>query len=357
MPAGTKKHDSAARPATGTAKAGGPVSHGSERPLKILITGGGGFLGSHLADGFLARGDEVFVLDTGPDQKVSHMLGNPRFHFIPESIFNDKMLESLVMKCDIIYHLAAVVGVEHYVADPYKVLNVNVNGTQLVLQMAYKFDKKVVFSSTSEIYGRNREIPFREDSDRVLGSTSIDRWCYSTSKAVGEHFCFAYKKMGLPVTIVRYFNVYGPRLDWLDKGRVITIFLGQLMRNEPVTVIGDGRQTRCFTYVDDAIRATMNAGLFTEANGMVFNIGTDRETSMRELAEIMKKICGASSEISYVRQENVYGKSYEDIPRRVPDVTRMKEILRVSPEIDLEEGLRRTVTWFRQEEERAQARD
>jgi len=322
----------------------------TDRPLKILITGGGGFLGSHLADAFLARGDEVFVLDTGPDSKVSHALSNPRFHFIPESIFNDKMLESLVLKCDIVYHLAAVVGVEHYVADPYKVLNVNVNGTQLVLQLAYKFDKKVVFSSTSEVYGRNREIPFREDSDRVLGSTAIDRWCYSTSKAVGEHFCHAYKKMGLPVVILRYFNAYGPRLDWIDKGRVITLFLGQLLRNEPVTVIGDGKQTRCFTYVDDAVRATVAAGLMPEAVGGIFNIGTSRETSMKELAEMMVRLSGAKSEIRYVTQESIYGKSYEDIPRRVPDVTRMNEILKVTAKIGLEEGLIQTIDWFRKEE-------
>jgi UDP-glucose 4-epimerase len=295
----------------------------------------------------------VFVLDTGPDSKVSQNLGNPQFHFIPESIFSEKMLESLVMKCDIVYHLAAVVGVEHSVADPYKVLNVNVNGTQLVLQLAYKFDRKVVFSSTSEVYGRNRDVPFREHSDRVLGSTAIDRWCYSTSKAVGEHFCFAYKKMGLPVTVLRYFNVYGPRLDWLDKGRVVTIFLGQIMRNDPITVIGDGRQTRCFTYVDDAIAATMNAGLFANANGEIFNVGSDEETSMRELAETMRRICGSTSEIVYVPQEKVYGPSYEDIPRRVPDITRMKEILKVAPRVRLAEGLRQTVEWFRVEEERA----
>jgi UDP-glucose 4-epimerase len=334
-------------------KSSKPADAPRARPLKILITGGGGFLGSHLSDAFLSRGDEVFVLDTGPDSKVAHNLGNPRFHFIPESIFNEKMMESLVMKCDIIYHLAAVVGVEHYVADPYKVLNINVNGTQLVLQLAYKYDKKVVFSSTSEVYGRSKDIPFREDSDRVLGSTAIDRWCYSTSKAVGEHFCFAYRKMGLPIVIVRYFNVYGPRLDWIDKGRVITIFLGQLMRNEPITVIGDGRQTRCFTYVDDAIAGTVAAGLVPEAEGGIFNIGTDVETSVRELAEVMKRLAGSKSTLTEVVQESVYGKSYEDIPRRVPDVTRMKEILKVTAKITLEEGLKRTIEWFKAEEAKA----
>jgi UDP-glucose 4-epimerase len=323
---------------------GEPVA--SNRPLRVLITGGGGFLGSHLADAFVARGDEVFVMDTGPDTKVRHLIDRPRFHFVAASILDEAMLESLVMKCDLIYHLAAVVGVEHYVGDPYKVLNVNVNGTQAVLKYAFKHDRKVVFSSTSEVYGRNPEVPFREDSDRVLGSTAIDRWCYSTSKAVGEHFCFAFQKMGLRVTIVRYFNIYGPRLDHLDRGRVLTIFLGQMLRDEPVTIIGDGAQTRCFTYVDDAVRATVQAGLLREADGGIFNIGTDRETSVRDLAEAMRRLSGSRSAIVSVPQERVYGPSYEDIPRRVPDIGRMREILGVTPVVELEEGLRRTIAWF-----------
>src|SRR5882672_3894421 len=181
--------------------------------MRVLITGGAGFLGSHLAEGFLNRGDEVFVLDLAPSTKVDHLLANPRFHHVRDSIFSEGMLESLMLKCDLVYHLAAVVGVEHYVGDPYQVLNVNINGTQNVLKLAHRYSKKVVFSSTSEVYGRNTKIPFKEDDDRVLGSTRIDRWCYSTSKAAGEHFCFAYRKLGLPVVIVRYFNVYGPRLD------------------------------------------------------------------------------------------------------------------------------------------------
>ena len=222
--------------------------------MKVLITGGGGFVGSHLADAFIARGDEVFILDTGTVKKVRHLMGNPAFHYIRDSVFNVEILEGLIVKCDLVYHLAAVVGVEYYVGDPYEVLNVNVNGTQNVLKLAFKHQKKVVFGSTSEVYGRNPKVPWREDDDRVLGSTRIDRWCYSTSKAVGEHFCFAYHRMGLPVTITRYFNVYGPRLDRIDVGRIITIFMGQVLRDEPLTVIGDGTQTRCFTYIDDAVR-------------------------------------------------------------------------------------------------------
>ena len=233
--------------------------------MKILITGGAGFLGSHLADSFIKDRHEVSILDTGSSFKIKHLLENPKFHYIHDTIFNLEMLESLIIKCDLIYHMAAVVGVEHYVADPYAVLNVNINGTQNVLRLAHKYNKKVVLTSTSEVYGRNPKVPWDEDDDRVLGSTRIDRWCYSTSKGVGEHFCHAYRKMGLPVVIVRYFNAYGPRLDKIDVGRVLTIFIGQLLRNEPVTVIGDGSQTRCFTYIDDAIRATVAAGLKPEA--------------------------------------------------------------------------------------------
>jgi len=315
--------------------------------MKVLITGGGGFLGSHLTDAFLDRGDEVFILETGLTLKVKHRIGDPRLHFVRDSVFNEAILEGLIARVDLVYHLAAVVGVEHYVGDPYQVLNVNVNGTQNVLKLAFKHGKRVVFSSTSEVYGRNSKIPWSEDDDRVLGSTRIDRWCYSTSKAVGEHFCFAYAKMGLRTTIVRYFNVYGPRLDSIDVGRVITIFLGQALRGEPVTVIGDGSQTRCFTYVSDAIEATVQAGLREEAVGEIFNIGSDREYTIRELAEHLIAIAGSKSEIRYVPQQQVYGESYEDIPRRIPNVEKMHSVLGVTAKVSLDEGLRRTIEYFR----------
>ncbi len=315
--------------------------------MKILITGGAGFLGSHLSDALLARGDDVSILDIGGDLKVRHHLGNPRFHYIRDTVLNTEILESLILKSDLVYHLAAVVGVEHYVADPYEVLNVNINGTQAVLKLAYKHNRKVVFSSTSEVYGRNPRVPFHEDDDRVLGSTRIDRWCYSTSKAAAEHFCFAYHRLGLPVVVLRYFNVYGPRLDKIDVGRVITIFMGQVLRGDPVTVIGDGSQTRCFTYIDDAIRATIEAGTNDRAVGEIFNVGSDVETSILELAETMIRIAGSPSKIVFVPQVAVYGESYEDVPRRVPCVKRMQEIFGVEAETPLEKGLRQTIDWFK----------
>ncbi len=315
--------------------------------MKVLITGGAGFIGSHLAEALLARGDKVFVLDTGTTQKVRHLMGRDGFHFVRDSVLQLDLLDGLIAQCDLVYHLAAVVGVEHYVADPYEVLNVNINGTQNVLKMAFKHRKKVVFGSTSEVYGRNPKVPWREDDDRVLGSTRIDRWCYATSKAAGEHFCFAYHRMGLPVTITRYFNVYGPRLDRLDVGRVITIFLGQAFRGEPLTVIGDGQQSRCFTYVEDCVRATVAAGLKPNTDGEIFNIGSDRETTLLELAREIIELTGSRSAIQFVRCEDVYGDSYEDIRRRVPDVTRMHTILGVRADTPLREGLARTIEWFR----------
>jgi UDP-glucose 4-epimerase len=318
--------------------------------MRILITGGAGFLGSHLSDAFLSRGDEVFVLDTGSIAKVRHLLDEPRFHYIHDTIFNLELLDGLAAKVDLIYHLAAVVGVEYYVADPYETLNVNVNGTQNVLKAAYKYNRKVVFSSTSEVYGRNPRVPWRENDDRVLGATTIDRWCYSTSKAVGEHFCFAYHKLGLPIVVLRYFNVYGPRLDRIDVGRLFTIFMGQLLRGADLTVIGDGSQTRCFTFVSDAVAATVAAGLKSAADGHALNIGVDVETSVLEFARLMLELYGgAKSKVRFVTQEEIYGKSYEDIPRRVPDNAKMRKLLGVEPKVSLREGTAMTMEWFRRE--------
>jgi len=315
--------------------------------MKVLITGGAGFLGSHLAEAFLERGDEVLAMDIAGPEKIKHLLGHNRFQYEAASFMNPEVIDRSTHGIDLVYHLGAVVGVEHYVTDPFKVLNVNVNGTQHVLAAAMRHGCRVVFGSTSEVYGRNTKVPFEEYDDRVLGATSVDRWCYSTSKAVGEHFCFAYHKQGLPVTVVRYFNVYGPRLDAIDLGRVVTIFMGQVLRGDDVTVVGDGSQTRCFTYVEDAIDATVEAGLKAEAIGGIFNIGNDAEISMLDFARLMIEVAGSPSKIRFVTQKSVYGDSYEDVQRRVPDNTRMKKILGVDPEIDLREGLQRTVAWFR----------
>lgn len=318
--------------------------------MKFLITGGAGFLGSHLSEALLERGDEVTVLDPAADIKVRHLRGRPGFRVVKDSVLNREILDGLIGWSDVVYHLAAVVGVEYYVGDPYQVLTVNINGTQEVLMAAFRHGRKVVFSSTSEVYGRSAQVPFEEDGDRVLGSTRIDRWCYSTSKAVGEHFCFAYARMGLPVVVLRYFNVYGPRLDRIDRGRVISIFMGQLLRGEPLTVVGDGLQTRAFTYVDDAVRATVAAALRADAVGQVINIGSTEEISIRDLADRMIRISGSPSSLIHVPQEAVYGLSYEDIPRRVPATRRMRELLGVQAATMLDEGLARTIAWFKSQQ-------
>jgi len=319
--------------------------------MNVLITGGGGFLGSHLGDLLLAEGHEVYALDTARNLKVRHNLSNARFHYVKASIFDRDILERLTQKCELIFHLAAMVGVEHYVEDPLAVLRANVEGTVEVLRTALKYDRRIVFSSTSEIYGRNPKVPWTEEDDRVLGSTRMDRWCYSTSKAIGEHYCYAYMNVGLRPVIVRYFNVYGPRLDAIDVGRVITIFMGQMLRGEPLTVIGDGLQTRCFTFVLDAVRATARAGFEPEAEGEAINIGSEKEYTILQLAEALCHVAGRDPEkhIRFVRQQDIYGPRYEDIRRRVPDTAKMRRLLGCSADTSLEVGLRLTYEYFEKE--------
>ena len=319
--------------------------------MRALVTGGAGFIGSNLVDRLLSEGYEVTIIDnlsSGSQEKIRSYLDNPLFNFIQESVLNEEVIKTQIKNCDVIFHLAAMVGVENYISSPYDVLNVNINGTQLILKFAYEYGKKVIFSSTSEIYGKNPLIPFSEVDDRVLGSTKIHRWCYSSSKAVGEHLCFAYAEMGLQVVILRFFNLYGPRADSLNEGRVITVFLGRMFMNEPVPIIGDGKQTRSFCYIEDAINGIIRAQKTEEACGEVINIGSNEEVTILELARMMKKISKSKSKIIFVKKESVYGNSYEDIPRRVPDISLARKILHFSPTTKLNEGLERTIHWFKE---------
>jgi UDP-glucose 4-epimerase len=226
-------------------------------------------------------------------------------------------------------------------------MNINIEGLKLVLDTAFKYNKKVIFSSTSEIYGKNLKVPWSEDDDRVLGPTSKQRWCYSSSKAVGEHMCFAYRDLGLKVAICRFFNFYGPKLDFLGRGRVLPVFLGQFLKNEPVTVVEPGDQTRCFTYISDGVDGILKVAHAKEAEGQVFNIGTEEETSVLELAKKIKSIGNFSSEIVMVPAEEIYGKGYEDIFRRVPNISKARKVLSWEPKVSIDDGLRKTIRWYK----------
>ena len=317
--------------------------------MKCLVTGAAGFIGSHLCTRLAARGDEVWGLDDlskGKLENIEHLLPNTNFHFVPGAITREEVRE-LVAKSDIIYHLAAVVGVKHYVEDPAKVIEVNVCQTLRLLELAWQLDKKVIFTSTSEIYGKNSEVPFHEGANRVYGPSSADRWCYAVSKSAAEHLCLYYARRGLPLVILRYFNVYGPGADSSAYGGVATRFINQALSNEPLTVHGDGSQTRCFTYVDDIVGGTLEAGSRREAEGKIFNLGHRRETSILELAQLILAVSGIKGEIVFQPYEEFYGPYYEDIPRRVPDLSAAEEILGYRPEISLEDGLEKTIKWYR----------
>jgi UDP-glucose 4-epimerase len=315
--------------------------------MRVLVTGGAGYIGSHLVDALCDRGHEVRVVDnlsTGKVANLAHRLGEIRF--INGSILDAELVEREVQGVELVLHLAAAVGVRHIVDDPLGSLLTNTRGTENVLAACHRYWRKVVIASTSEIYGKTVKVPMREDDDRVLGPTTVQRWSYSTAKAYDEHLAFAYAAHELPVVIVRYFNSYGPRLDERGYGSVMANFLRQALAGEPLSVHGDGRQTRCFTYVDDTVRGTIMAGLTPEAEGLVINLGATRETSIRELAEMITKMVGSSSDIVERSYESYYGPGFEDTRRRVPDITRAQEILQWTPEVDLEEGLARTIEWW-----------
>jgi UDP-glucose 4-epimerase len=318
--------------------------------MKILVTGGAGFIGSHLCDLFLARGDSVLALDAvawTPDNYLWPHRENQRLRYFCDSILNDGLVRYLVREADAVYHLAAAVGLENVIGQVLKVIDVNVRGTELVLRHAAEYKRRVLFTSTSEIAGKSPNVPFGENDDRVLGPTMVDRWVYSETKALGEYMCLGYHRTGLPVSIVRFFNIYGPRLDREGSGRVITRFLRQALRGEPITVIGDGTQTRCFTYISDVIKGVVAAGEKPEAVGGIFNLGSTVETSMNELVEVVCQVVGKRPEIKRVGLDEIYGPGYEDIPRRVPNVDRATQTLDFRATVPLRQGIEATLDWLR----------
>jgi UDP-glucose 4-epimerase len=319
--------------------------------MRVLVTGGAGYIGSHLVDALIRRGDDVLVIDnlsTGSFENIRHLQRQSAFRFINDSILNEALLERMVPSRDLIFHLAAAVGVRHIVKDPLAAINTNVRGTEAVLACAFRYWKRIVIASTSEIYGKASHVPFREDDDRVLGSPAVTRWSYSMSKAIDEHFAFAYAAKGLPVSIVRYFNSYGPRLDERGYGSVVANFARQALRGDPITVHGDGKQSRCFTYVSDTVAGTLLAGEAEGAIGEAFNIGTPTETSVLELAETIKRLVPSKSPIQFVPYEACYGTGFEDPRRRVPAIDKAKRLLGFRPKVGLESGLKKTLAWCRQ---------
>jgi UDP-glucose 4-epimerase len=319
--------------------------------MRVLVTGGAGYIGSHLADRLLADGHDVVVLDNlslGKVANIEHNLHNPRFRFVGGDILDSHLMGQMADECDAVYHLAAIVGVTHVLNDPLQAMKTNVWGTGTVLEEASRRGRRVVLASSSEVYGKSTACPLAEDDDRLLGSTGIARWCYSTAKAMDEHLALAYhRQRGLSVAIVRYFNSDGPRLDPRGYGSVVARFISQALAGEPLTVHADGGQTRCFTYVDDTVEGTVLAGSVPGADGEVLNIARGEETSVLELAETIRQLTGSSSEIVCVPYEVDYGELFEDTRRRVPAVEKAERILGFKARVALAEGLQRTIDWFR----------
>jgi len=322
--------------------------------MRALITGGCGFIGSHLAEALLARGDHVTVVDdlsTGRFENVRHLVGQPGFQFAIESILNETVMDRLVSECDIIYHLAAAVGVELVVREPIRVIETNIKGAETIFRVAARYRKKVMLASTSEIYGKGAKVPFGEEDDRILGPTTRSRWSYSCSKAMDEFLGLAYcKQVHLPVVVLRYFNTVGPRQTG-RYGMVVPRFVGQALLDEPLTVYGDGRQSRCFGYVGDIVEATVALADCDRAVGEVFNLGSSEEVTIAELAERTIALCNGSSEIVYVPYEQAYEKGFEDMRRRVPDTTKVREYTGWQHAESLDGILRRTIAYMREHEE------
>ncbi len=319
--------------------------------MRVLITGGAGFVGSHLSEALLDRGDDVFILDnlsTGSIENVVHLKGNPRFHYTIDTVSNEPVLAELIDRCDIVVHLAAAVGVKLIVEQPVHTIETNVHGTEVVLKHANKKKKLVLIASTSEVYGKSADVPFREDADLVLGPTTKHRWAYACSKMIDEFLALAYwKEKKLPVIVVRLFNTVGPRQTG-QYGMVIPNFVRQALAGQPITVFGDGTQSRSFTYVGDVVKAMVALIDDPRAIGQVFNIGNGKEISIRDLAERVKQLTGSNSEIVMVPYEKAYEAGFEDMPRRVPDIGRIQALVGYAPTIELDETLTRVIEHFRQ---------
>ena len=321
--------------------------------MKNLITGGAGFIGSHLAEELLRRREEVVVIDnlsTGSMDNIAHLKDDPKFSCHIDTIMNGNLMKKLVKDCDRIYHMAAAVGVKYIIDNPLESLQTNVRGTEIVLDLASSLGKKkVLLASTSEIYGKDRpgKRVFREDDDRLLGSTTISRWSYSCAKAMDEFLALAYwREKKLPVIIARFFNTCGPRQTG-RYGMVIPRFIKQALLGHPITIYGDGKQTRSFTYVSDAVRAIMELMRSPKAIGEIFNIGNPSAITIRELAGKIKKATNSESEIAYLSYEKAYEKGFEDMRHRRPDITKIKKTIGFTPQVNIDGMLEKTIKYFK----------
>ena len=316
--------------------------------MKLLITGGAGFIGSHLSEALLERGDEVYVLDdlsTGSMENIDPIKDHERFHYTIENVLNTPATAEHVDRVDVVVHLAAAVGVRLIVESPVHTIETNVHGTETVLRVASKKKKKVILASTSEVYGKSTDIPFREDSDLVMGATDKGRWSYACSKAIDEFLGLAYyKEKKLPVVVVRLFNTVGPRQTG-RYGMVIPNFVRQALAGQPITVFGDGTQSRCFTDVSDVVGGLLSLIDHPDAAGQVFNIGSQHEVSILDLAEKVKAMTRSESEIVLVPYEKAYEEGFEDMPRRVPETSKIEKLVGYEPTVSLEQILERVIAY------------
>ena len=318
--------------------------------MKVLVTGGMGFIGSHLCERLLADGHQVTVVDdlsTGRAENLAHLTGHERLRSYISTIRNKELMERLLEQSEVVYHLAAVVGVRSVLSEPLRCLETNIRGTDMLLELAHRHGVKVMLASSSEVYGKSSGELLSESSNRLLGPTTITRWIYSTTKAVDECLALAYwREKGLPVVVMRFFNTVGPRQTG-RYGMVLPTFVQQALRKEPITVYGDGSQTRCFTYVADAVRASVALAECQAAVGEVFNIGGTEPITIGELAKKVKAMTGSPSPIQLVPYEVAYGDGFEDIQERVPDISKLRSFLGYVPEYRLDRMIWEIIAYFR----------
>ncbi len=314
--------------------------------MRILVTGGAGFIGSHLDEALLQRGHEVWALDdlsTGRIENLATFQRHPRFRFLEGNVMDTALVSGLVAQCEQVFHLAAAVGVRYVLENPLRSLITNIRGTEVILEAADAHRRKIMVFSSSEVYGKGVSVPFSEDDDRLLGPTDKLRWSYACGKAVDECLAQAYYQQHcLPVVVVRCFNTCGPRQS-AAYGMVIPNMIERALRDQPILVHGDGTQSRCFSAVSDVVRGAILLSESHAAEGGIFNVGTDEETTVGALAERIRRMCNSRSTIEFVSYEQGYGRSFEDMHRRVPDLTKIRRTVGYRPEVSLDQLLELTI--------------